>query len=409
MNNPQPLGSIARTGTTYRREPGTLQKRSPVITHRGTMFSNGATTKPYRSTKPFSRRPMLALLVAAHNEELVLENTLRSAIRAGMQRQHIYVVDDNSSDSTSAIAKAVLGADNVIKVSRSGKGLALSKAAKHFGLTRRYRWIHIADADGAFAPNYFSVFRRELRVKNAAATGYIKSLPGGPVSQYRVFDYTIGLEIYRRFQAMFNTITVIPGPTSCFRSDVFGKVNFANDSLTEDFDVTLQVHRQGLGRIQYIMEAVAYTQDPLTVRDFYKQITRWFRGLMQGVRSHGIGRQASRLDAYLGFQLFQSLMFFVTYCLFIPILAISTANPAIIAGTFLYDVALTGFMTMGIAAFTRRWDILGAFPHIYALRWLTMFVFLKAIWEVTILGRYKGNSTGGWTTPTRYRPTEISA
>ena len=129
----------------------------------------------YFPTVSFNRRPMLALLIAAHNEELVLENTIRSALRAGMDREHIDVVDDNSTDRTSTIARNIIGANNVIKVGRSGKGSALSKASMHFNLTRRYRWIHIADADGAIRPHNYKIFRKSLRVKYAAATGYVRS------------------------------------------------------------------------------------------------------------------------------------------------------------------------------------------------------------------------------------------
>ena len=208
--------------------------------------------------KTTGRRPMLALLIAGYNEELVIGNTLRSAINAGMEANDIYVVDDNSSDQTSAIACSILGPDNVLKVDRSGKGLALTKGAKHFDLTRRYRWIHIADADGGFSPDYFKIFRSRLRVKYVAATGYVRSLPGGPISQYRVLEYTIGQEIHRRFQALTHTVTIIPGPTSCFRSDIFRQVNFANKSLTEDFDVTLQIHRRA--RAKERLNVILYIQ-----------------------------------------------------------------------------------------------------------------------------------------------------
>src|SRR6185437_14966925 len=78
--------------------------------------------------KPMPRRK-ISLLIAAHNEELVIGQTLRSAIAAGMNPVHIYVVDDNSSDKTSAIAKQIIPAANVVKVHRSGKGLALTKGA----------------------------------------------------------------------------------------------------------------------------------------------------------------------------------------------------------------------------------------------------------------------------------------
>lgn len=348
---------------------------------------------------------MIALLIAAHNEEMVLEPTIRSAIRAGMPAEHIYVVDDNSTDATSAIARSILGRGNVIKVSRSGKGLALTKAAERFQLTKRYRWIHVADADGGFDPNYFKTFRKQLRVKYAAATGYVRSLPGGTISQYRVMEYTFGMEIHRRFQALTHTITVIPGPTSCFRADVFEKVNFANKSLTEDFDVTLQIHRQKLGHIQFIPSAIAYTQDPRTMQDFTKQITRWNRGMMQCIHRHKIGRKADRLDAYMTYQVVQNLLFFINYALVMPFFAITLHSANIVAITFLYDVAITLIITLLVAMKTKRWDILSAFPNIYVLRFVSIYVFLRAFFEVSILRRYMV-SEGTWSTSgRRYKPT----
>ncbi len=391
-----------------------IAQRIPVVHHRtGTITGAGAATSTitntasYRPTKAFKRRPMLALLIAAHNEEMVLENTIRSAIQAGMPRDHIYVVDDNSTDRTSEIARSVLSANNVIKVGRSGKGLALTKANQHFNLTRRYRWIHIADADGGFSPDYFKVFRKNLRVKYAAATGYVRSLPGGPISQYRVLEYTVGQEIHRRFQAMAHVVTIIPGPTSCFRSDVFRQVDFANHSMTEDFDVTLQIHRMKLGKIQFIPEAVAYTQDPKNLADFTKQITRWNRGVMQGIRRHGIGRKFTRIDAYLSYQVLQNLLFFASYFILVPYLALTRNSGEVLALTFLYDVFITFGITMAVAMRARRFDILGAFPHIYALRFISLYVFLKAFVEVVFLQRFK-HTQGTWTTVERYKPTTVA-
>lgn len=379
-----------------------LHHRQTVVEQRETTLTHRDGVQSYSTAKAFKRRNMLALLIAAHNEELVLEKTIHSAMRAGMQRQHIYVVDDNSSDSTSDIARRLLGQANVIKVGRSGKGMALSKASRHFQLTRRYRWIHIADADGGFAPDYFTTFRRELRVRYAAATGYIRSLPGGPISQYRVFEYTIGMEIHRRFQALTHTVTVIPGPTSCFRADVFSHVDFANHSLTEDFDVTMQIHRKRLGKIQFIPKAVAYTQDPRTLKDFVKQITRWNRGVMQGMHRHRVGLGFQRMDAYLSYQVMQNMMFFFAYAVLMPTLAITKGSLGVVAVTFLYDVGITWLTAVAVAARANRWDILAAFPHIYALRWVSVAVFLKAFVEVALLGRFR-NAGGAWSTVERYK------
>jgi cellulose synthase/poly-beta-1,6-N-acetylglucosamine synthase-like glycosyltransferase len=340
-------------------------------------------------------RVMMCLLIAAHDEEMVLEATLRSALAAGMKPEHIYVVDDNSSDATSQIARSVLPRENVMKVQRSGKGVAIAKAAKKFALTSRYRWIHIADADGGFSPDYFTVFRKKLRVRYAAATGYVKSLPGKRISEYRVYEYTMGMELHRRIQSLLGVISIIPGPTSCFRADVFEKLDFTTLALTEDFDVTLQLHRQGLGKIQFIPEAVAYTQDPLTVKAFINQITRWNRGVLQGMKRHNVGKKLAPIDAYLSYQLIQSLLLFVNIFIWVPYMTATGGGSQFLATTFVLDVMLTFFINLLVAAKSKRWDVLSAFPIIYALKWVSLSIFIKAFVEVMILRKFR-ISKGYW-------------
>jgi cellulose synthase/poly-beta-1,6-N-acetylglucosamine synthase-like glycosyltransferase len=216
------------------------------------------------------------------------------------------------------------------------------------------------------------------------------------------------MEIHRRFQALAHTVTVIPGPTSCFRSDVFAKLNFANQALTEDFDVTLQIHRLKLGKVQFIPKAIAYTQDPNTTKDFVKQITRWNRGVMQGVQRHKIGRKVSRIDAYLSYQIITNLLFFFSYCILMPYVAVKRHAPAVMAMGFLFDVAVAFGLTWLVALRARRFDILSAFPQIYLYRWITLFVFLRSFVEVVLLRRHRVTK-GFWSTAgRRYKPAAIS-
>jgi cellulose synthase/poly-beta-1,6-N-acetylglucosamine synthase-like glycosyltransferase len=330
----------------------------------------------------------------------VVSTTIKSAIGAGLPKKHIYVVDDSSTDKTFKIARQILPKKNVCKVRRSGKGLAVAKARKKFNLVEKYRWIHVADADGAFAPNYFTALRRELRVKNAAATGYVRSLPGGYISQFRTFDYTVGMEIHRRFQAIFDVIPIIPGPTSCFRSDIFERLNFANNSLTEDFDVTLQIYREKMGNIQFVKDAVVFTQDPKTLKDFIKQITRWHRGVMQGVSAHKIGRKPSAIDAYISFQVLQNVLVFANYFIWIPILAIAQFGINALAAAFIFDVCLMFGMVGIVSLRMKHTNIISAFPFVYVLRWVNIAVFWKAFVEVGLLRKFR-DSKGIWSNANR--------
>lgn len=352
------------------------------------------------------RKEFIALLIPAHNESVVLEDTIQSAQNAGLSKKHIYVVDDSSTDGTARIARSLLPMQNVCKVRRSGKGLAIQKAGKKFRLAERYRWVHIADADGQFAANYFTVLRRDLRVKHAAATGYVKSLQGGFISQYRAFEYTIGMEVHRRIQSPLGIIPVIPGPTSCFRADVFARLDFNAKTLTEDFDVTMQIYRQQFGKIQFIPAAKAFTQDPLTFRDFVRQITRWNRGVLQGMHRHKSFRAVAPIDLYLKYQIIQNFLLFINFFIWVPYIALSRFGGAALAAAFLYDVLLTLLFTLFVSVRIKRFDVLAAFPFIYALRWVSLGVFLQTFTEVVILRQHL-QARGLWNNR-RYKLSNIS-
>jgi poly-beta-1,6-N-acetyl-D-glucosamine synthase len=344
------------------------------------------------------RKRQLALVIPAHNEEVVIANTIRSALRAGQKRRDIYVASNTSTDQTAVIAANLLGEGHVIEIGRQGKALAVKTAVDYFKLTERYDWIHIADADGVFAADYFKIFKNRLDTKKyAAATGYVQSLPGDYVSKYRVYEYTWGLQVVRRFQALFGVITVIPGPTSCFRSDVFEKLDFDGGTLTEDFDVTLQIHRLGLGKIGYFPDAKTETQDPKDLGDYITQVSRWDRGLFQNMRKHHIGLRPQKIDAYLSYQILEVFLYGYIQLIFWPTVAIATHSPAVLAIGFLNDLAV--FLTVSIitAAVSKRWDMLTAFPMFYVLRWINLLVFYRSFFEIMILNKFR-NPQDGWDT-----------
>lgn len=352
------------------------------------------------------RNHRIALVIPAHNEELVIEATIKSAIAAGQPKRHIYVVNDSSTDSTLALASRLLGPDHVVTVRRSGKAQAIKKAVRHFGLTKSYRWIHIADADGIFGPDYFLLFKSWLDPKRyVAATGHVQSLKGDWISRYRTYEYTLGLEIMRRYQAWFGIITVIPGATSCFRSDIFNQLEFNTHSLTEDFDLTLQIHRRRLGRIRYIPQAKTLTQDPKDYHDYTNQVQRWSRGFFQGLRRHRVGLHAQKIDAYLSYIVAETI-FYLFQLLFIPVLLFT--HPAYLAVAFVVDIIIFLTLVTFAALVNRRWDILLPFPLYYILRFTNLYLFAKAFIEIMLLRRFKTIPVGWATEGRRYRLTALA-
>jgi biofilm PGA synthesis N-glycosyltransferase PgaC len=343
----------------------------------------------------------LALLLPAHNEELIIATTIRSAIAAGQAKKDIFVVNDNSSDNTRAIATELLGKQNVLNVRRSGKALAVSKAIKKFKVERNYMWLHVADADSIFSPDYFRHYKRRLDAKKyAVAVGFVQSLRGNWISTYRALTYTYSQHVTRRVQSHLGMISVFPGPITCFRTDILKDLDFGGNSLTEDFDITIQVHRKHLGKILFIPGAVNYTQDPQSLDDFCKQNLRWQRGFFQGVKKYRIGLGGQRIDISLGFQMLQTLLFFAQLLILVPLILATTHNWMYVPVLIAADIIINGLISLFSSVVTKRWMLLGALPYFYFLRWLEIGIYVVAFVEVMIMAKFQ-TETHGWSTSGR--------
>jgi biofilm PGA synthesis N-glycosyltransferase PgaC len=78
---------------------------------------------------------------------------------------------------------------------------------------------------------------------------------------------------------------VVPGCLGLFRREAIETVNrYSADTLTEDFDLTIELLKNGC-KI-YHSNAVVQTEAPDTWTDLYRQRIRWFRGNLQTVVKH---------------------------------------------------------------------------------------------------------------------------
>lgn len=345
-------------------------------------------------------RRKMALLLPGHNEELIIATTIKSAIASGQNKRDIFVVNDASTDATRSIAESLLGKANVLNVKRSGKALAVQKAIKKFEIEKQYQWLHVADADSIFSPNYFKIYRRSLNPEYAVAVGFVQSLRGNWISTYRSLTYTYSQHFNRRIQSYFNMIAVLPGPITAFRTDILGQLSTDETSLTEDFDISVQIYRKNLGKIKFIPSAVNYTQDPQNLRDFYQQNLRWQRGFFQGVKKYKIGVGRQRIDLSLGFQMLQTILLFVELLVVLPIQLALTHNYKIVAVAIAADFVVNGLIAIGCSVATKRWNLIGSLPYFYFLRWLEVSIYVRAFVEVIVLQRFK-SKTMGWSTEGR--------
>ena len=232
--------------------------------------------------------PPVSILIAAYNEEKVIAQTLRALLGSTYPGEiEVVVVDDGSGDRTAEIVAGMAQSEARLHLLRQinlGKAMALKTGFDAVS----HEIVISLDADTQFAPDTIAELVHPFgdpavaAVSGRARVGNPKTL----VARFQSLEYTCGFNLDRRAYHLLNCITVVPGAVSAFKkSAVFAAGGISTDTLAEDTDLTLSLHKQGL-KVCYAPRAVAWTEAPETIRAFAKQRFRWAFGTLQCLWKH---------------------------------------------------------------------------------------------------------------------------
>ncbi|MBA2472340.1 MAG: glycosyltransferase [Pseudonocardiales bacterium] len=366
----------------------------------------------------------VAVLIPAHNEELVIESSI-AAIAALVPLRNVHVVSDGSTDRTAELARQA-GVNVIETRTNVGKAGALEEAIERFGLVQRFQAVLLLDADTTIEPGYFDAALphfddpKVVAVAGAVRTywhGRALSLVGKVLVCHRERIYAISQRLLKFGQTwrFTNATHIVPGFASMYRTAVLPQIEMNPPGLViEDFNMTFEIYQKRLGKVAFSLGAVAVTQDPDNLRDYVRQIKRWGLGLWQTVRRHPPRLNLfSAMLTVLLLELLTSSMFFLLLPLLVVVLAlpavypdallwpgIATAHDAVAAHMTLQVLllAVTGAdlaLTCAVALIERR------------LRFLVLWVFfpflrvLDAAIALYVFPRAWLSSTGRWTSPAR--------
>ncbi|MFE2685867.1 glycosyltransferase [Streptomyces mirabilis] len=226
----------------------------------------------------------VSVLVPAYNEAKCIENTVRS-LMASEHPIEVLVVDDGSSDGTARIVEDLLLPNvRVVRQHNAGKPAALNR-----GLAKaRHDIVVMMDGDTVFEPATV----RELvqpfadpsvgAVAGNAKVGNRDSLIGA----WQHIEYVMGFNLDRRMYDILGCMPTIPGAVGAFRRSALERVGgMSDDTLAEDTDITMALHRDGW-RVVYAEKARAWTEAPESVQQLWSQRYRWSYGTMQAIWKH---------------------------------------------------------------------------------------------------------------------------
>ncbi|MEU6913076.1 glycosyltransferase [Streptomyces olindensis] len=226
----------------------------------------------------------VSVLVPAYNEAKCIEQTVRSLV-ASDHPIEVLVIDDGSSDGTARIVENLgLPGVRVVRQLNAGKPAALNRGIAN----ARHDIIVMMDGDTVFEPTTV----RELvqpfgaprvgAVAGNAKVGNRDSLIGA----WQHIEYVMGFNLDRRMYDVLRCMPTIPGAVGAFRRSALERVGgMSDDTLAEDTDITMALHRDGWD-VVYAEKAIAWTEAPESVQQLWSQRYRWSYGTMQAIWKH---------------------------------------------------------------------------------------------------------------------------
>ncbi|MGW7203832.1 bifunctional polysaccharide deacetylase/glycosyltransferase family 2 protein [Streptomyces sp. NPDC054837] len=236
---------------------------------------------------PTVTRPV-SVIVPAYNEKECIANTLKSLARSTHPIE-IIVVDDGSTDSTSEIslnAAHELGMTNVrvIRQENAGKPAALNNGVRNAS----YDIVIMMDGDTVFEPDAVHQLVQPFAdpevgaVAGNAKVGNRDTIIGA----WQHIEYVMGFNLDRRMYDLLRCMPTIPGAIGAFRREAVLEVGgMSEDTLAEDTDITIAMHRAGW-RVVYQEHAKAWTEAPGSLKQLWSQRYRWSYGTMQALWKH---------------------------------------------------------------------------------------------------------------------------
>ncbi|MDR0406284.1 MAG: glycosyltransferase [Clostridiales bacterium] len=239
---------------------------------------------PRRESEPDDARfRNYALLVAAHNEELVIENMVDSLKRLDYPEENyeIFVIADNCSDRTAAIAR---GAGATVfercDTRAAGKGFALEwMFDKIFKMDRKFDSVVVFDADNIADRDFLRQINRQHNKGARVVQGYIDSK--NPGDSWISYSYSIAFwtvnRLFQQSRANLNLGCQLCGTGFSVDIDVLKDIGWGATCLTEDMEFTMKLALNDI-KVGWANDAIVYDEKPLTLSQSWKQRVRWMQG-----------------------------------------------------------------------------------------------------------------------------------
>ncbi|MEI6167904.1 MAG: glycosyltransferase family 2 protein [bacterium] len=254
----------------------------------GALFHHRRAVREMSRERPdLTQYPPLTILVPAHNEEVVIERTVRTllALRYPETKLTLMVINDASTDGTAAILDRLHEENPRVLVYHRqkpeggrGKAAALNAAA----LRVKDDFIAIYDADNCPEPEALLRLMARFIADPSLAAAVGKFRCGNKSQNFLTRCVNIeGLCFQGVIQAgrhMMLKIAFLTGTNYVIKRSTLLEVGgWDEEALAEDSELSTRLYMERQ-RVDYVPFSQSWEQEPETLKVWMTQRTRWARG-----------------------------------------------------------------------------------------------------------------------------------
>lgn len=231
--------------------------------------------------------PAVSLMIPAHNEGIVITQTLEALLKLDYpeDKLEILVINDGSTDDTAEKVGAVAALHPRVRLfnvpkefAARGKSAALNRCLPEC----RHEIIGIFDADNVPEPDSVLHLARQLQSNEnfGAVIGKFRCIN----KKRNLLTRFINLEslafqwIVQAGRWRLLRMATLPGTNYLIRRSLLEELGgWDEQALTEDAEMSIRIYQAGY-LIKFIPYAVTWEQEPETLRVWFRQRVRWARG-----------------------------------------------------------------------------------------------------------------------------------
>lgn len=246
---------------------------------------------PYRAKKVSqARRPAIAILIPAHNEQSGIAATLESLRSQLMPSDRMIVIADNCEDNTAAIARShgAIAIERTDTIQR-GKSYALDYGMRYLEQNQPPEVVIIVDADCLIQPDTLSRLATLAVQKNRPVQAlYLMYSPPNSSLKTKIAEFAWAVKNWARALGYhrLGLPCQLMGTGMAFPWGLIKNANLASGHIVEDLKLGLELAELGHPPL-FCPEAVVTSVFPINNEGVKSQRTRWEHGHLGMMVSEG--------------------------------------------------------------------------------------------------------------------------